>query len=226
MSDSFGARLRQQREERKIALRTIADSTKISVPLLEGLESDNVSRWPSGIFRKAFLRSYAQAIGLDPEPIVKEFEERFPDPLLVVPVQPEAAAAPEQPPSRQWRTWRLFELARRTAAEPEPKEGERKETERKDAQPSPVVLRLTINDPGAAFSRGKLLANIRKRSAAAAYDAGVPCIIALGLFPVLGHFWSPLGVAMLCYYFGGILILGNTPGVCLFAPNGTERDTV
>ena len=31
-------------------------------------------------------------------------------------------------------------------------------------------------------------------------------------------FWLPLGVAMLAYYLGGILLLGNTPGVCLLAP--------
>ena len=42
--------------------------------------------------------------------------------------------------------------------------------------------------------------------------------MALGVFPVLGHFWTPLGVSMLCYFVGGIVILGNTPGVCLFAP--------
>jgi len=42
--------------------------------------------------------------------------------------------------------------------------------------------------------------------------------IGISLFMVIGEFWSSFGVAMLCYYVGGILILGNTPGVCLFAP--------
>ena len=78
---SFGSRLRYERERRQIALKSIAESTKIGVPLLEGLERDDVSRWPSGIFRKSFIRSYAEAIGLDPEPIVREFVERYPDPL-------------------------------------------------------------------------------------------------------------------------------------------------
>jgi transcriptional regulator with XRE-family HTH domain len=83
MSQSFGARLRYERERRQIALKSIAESTKIGVPLLEGLERDDVSRWPSGIFRKSFVRSYAAAIGLDPEAIVREFVERYPDPLEV-----------------------------------------------------------------------------------------------------------------------------------------------
>ena len=88
MSDSFGARLRYERERRQIALRSIAEGTKISAGLLEGLERDDVSRWPSGIFRKSFVRAYAEAIGLDPDPVVREFVERYPDPLEVDVVAP------------------------------------------------------------------------------------------------------------------------------------------
>ena len=91
MSESFGARLRYERERRQIALRSIAEGTKISFSLLEGLERDDVSRWPSGIFRKSFVRAYAEAIGLDPDSVVREFVERYPDPLevdVVAPVSP------------------------------------------------------------------------------------------------------------------------------------------
>ena len=86
MAESFGARLRYERERRQIALRSIAEQTKIGVPLLEGLERDDASRWPSGIFRKSFIRAYADAIGIDPEPVVREFLERHPDPLDSEPV--------------------------------------------------------------------------------------------------------------------------------------------
>ena len=89
--DSFGSRLRYERERRQIALTSIAESTKIGLALLEGLERDDVARWPSGIFRKSFIRSYAEAIGLDADAIVREFVERYPDPLEVeraAPVNP------------------------------------------------------------------------------------------------------------------------------------------
>jgi cytoskeletal protein RodZ len=76
--DSFGSRLRYERERRQIALKSIAESTKIGITLLEGLERDDVSRWPSGIFRKSFIRSYAEAIGLKPDSVVREFVERYP----------------------------------------------------------------------------------------------------------------------------------------------------
>ncbi|HEY7290616.1 MAG TPA: helix-turn-helix transcriptional regulator [Vicinamibacterales bacterium] len=78
---AFGPRLRQERERRHISLQSIAQSTKINRSLLEALERDDVTRWPTGIFRRAFIRSYAEAIGLDGDEIVREFVERFPDPV-------------------------------------------------------------------------------------------------------------------------------------------------
>src|SRR5438552_10884939 len=84
MPESFGARLRQQRERQQITLTSIAEQTKINVALLEALERDDVSHWPAGIFRRAFIRAYAQAIGADPDPIAREFLEFHPDPLEVV----------------------------------------------------------------------------------------------------------------------------------------------
>ena len=94
--DSFGSRLRYERERRQIALKSIAESTKIGITLLEGLERDDVSRWPSGIFRKSFVRSYAEAIGLKPDSIVREFVERYPDPLETELAAIPAAARPPQ----------------------------------------------------------------------------------------------------------------------------------
>lgn len=82
---TFGPRLRQERERRQISLASIAENTKIGHSLLEALERDDLSRWPSGIFRRAFLRSYATAIGLDADDTWKEFAERFPDPNEVPP---------------------------------------------------------------------------------------------------------------------------------------------
>src|SRR5258706_15933201 len=84
MPESFGTRLRQRRERQQIALATIADQTKIKMSLLEGLERDDVSHWPSGIFRRAFIRAYAHAIGLEPDVVVREFLELYADPVEVV----------------------------------------------------------------------------------------------------------------------------------------------
>ena len=84
MPESFGARLRQRRERQQITLTAIAEQTKIKLSLLEGLERDDVSRWPAGIFRRAFVRAYAHAIALDPDVVVREFLELYPDPIEAV----------------------------------------------------------------------------------------------------------------------------------------------
>ena len=66
-TNTLGSYLRRERERRGLSLRTISEKTKVSAGLLEGLEADDISRWPGGIFRRAFVRSYAQCVGLDPE---------------------------------------------------------------------------------------------------------------------------------------------------------------
>lgn len=73
---SLGTYLRAERERRGMALRTISENTKVSLPLLEGLESDDISRWPGGIFRRAFVRSYAESVGLDPDDVFRRFEQQ------------------------------------------------------------------------------------------------------------------------------------------------------
>jgi cytoskeleton protein RodZ len=75
--DDFGGKLRQARERRGISLRQIAASTKIAAAALDALEKNNISKLPGGIFSRAFVRSYAVEVGLDPDETVKEFLERF-----------------------------------------------------------------------------------------------------------------------------------------------------
>jgi cytoskeletal protein RodZ len=74
----FGARMRHAREQRGVSLRQIAEATKISVSALEALERNDISRLPGGIFSRAFVRSYAAEIGVDPEQTVREFLAQFP----------------------------------------------------------------------------------------------------------------------------------------------------
>src|SRR3954468_21057749 len=78
-SGGFGGKLRDARERRGVSLRQIANATKISVAALEALERNDISRLPGGIFSRAFVRSYAIEIGLDPEPTIQEFIAQFPN---------------------------------------------------------------------------------------------------------------------------------------------------
>jgi cytoskeleton protein RodZ len=77
-SGDFGTKLREARERKGVSLRQIANKTKISVAALEALERNDVSRLPGGIFSRAFVRSYAAEVGLDPETTIQEFIAQFP----------------------------------------------------------------------------------------------------------------------------------------------------
>ena len=71
--------MRAARESRGVSLRTIAETTKISVRALEALERNDISQLPGGLFSRAFVRAYATEVGLDPEQTIADFITRFPD---------------------------------------------------------------------------------------------------------------------------------------------------
>jgi transcriptional regulator with XRE-family HTH domain len=75
---AFGENLRCERERRGVTLHAIAQSTKIAPTLLSALERGDCSRWPGGVYSRAYVRGYAQALGLDPKRIADEFCECFP----------------------------------------------------------------------------------------------------------------------------------------------------
>ena len=75
----FCARLKAAREKKGVTLDQIAASTKISRSLFNGLEGNDLSRWPKGLYRRSYLRDYLTAINLPPEPVVAEFAHLFPD---------------------------------------------------------------------------------------------------------------------------------------------------
>jgi transcriptional regulator with XRE-family HTH domain len=179
VSAEFGRRLRHERERRRIDLGAIAETSKISVSLFEDLERGDASRWPAGIFRRAFIRSYAQAIGIDPEATAKEFLELFGDPNLPDP----SAAAAALPASST----------------------------------SSPGLRLAL-DPGPFFVRGRVVRSLHRRLAAAACDALFVMVLGLVVYAMLGVWWMPLCMVLVGYYAGSVLLLGNTPGVCVCAP--------
>src|SRR5262245_33761002 len=83
-SRTVGARLREARETRGVSLRQLATRTRISVMSLEALERSDLSRLPGGIFTRAFIRAYAEEVGLDPDRTIDDFIAELP---------PEAATA-------------------------------------------------------------------------------------------------------------------------------------
>jgi transcriptional regulator with XRE-family HTH domain len=97
---AFGERLRRQRERADVTLAKISQTTKLSVALFTGLEAGDCSRWPTGLFARAYVRSYAEAIGLSPDETVEEFLAAFGAVVSADGVEPAPALSSRTPPLR------------------------------------------------------------------------------------------------------------------------------
>ena len=63
--ESLGARLKRERERRKITLDEISLSTKIGTRFLIAIEEEHFDQLPGGIFNKGFVKAYARSVGVD-----------------------------------------------------------------------------------------------------------------------------------------------------------------
>jgi len=73
--ESFGAKLRREREQRKMTLEDVSLSTKIASRHLQALEADKFEQLPGGIFNKGFVRAYAHHLGIDEQQAVADYLE-------------------------------------------------------------------------------------------------------------------------------------------------------
>ncbi len=71
--ESFGARLKREREQRKITLDDISVATKIGTRFLAALEEERFDQLPGGIFNKGFVRAYARHLGIDENQAIADF---------------------------------------------------------------------------------------------------------------------------------------------------------
>ena len=81
MSDSWthdiGGRLRHARQQRGLSLHDVARATKLTLNVLQAIERNDFESLPRGIYRKAYLRTVAGEVGLQPGDIAAEFDRQF-----------------------------------------------------------------------------------------------------------------------------------------------------
>ena len=101
---AFGDRLRRQRQRKNLSLTEIAATTKVGASHFAALERGDCSRWPGGVYNRAFIRAYAQAVGLDPDETAAEFAEcHEPPPVAIVDSAPGLAEGTSSPPALRIR---------------------------------------------------------------------------------------------------------------------------
>ncbi len=96
--ESLGHTLKSTREQKRISASDAARSTRIKVQHIEAIERDDFSQIAAPAYAKGFIKIYAEYLGLDPEPLIKEYLEKHAPkerpPLLE-----------EEPEERPGRTW-------------------------------------------------------------------------------------------------------------------------
>ena len=71
-SFGVGAKLRQERVGKGLAIDDIARNTRIAPRFLEAIETDDYSTLPGLVFTRNFVRQYALTLQLDPDPLLAE----------------------------------------------------------------------------------------------------------------------------------------------------------
>jgi cytoskeletal protein RodZ len=75
-SFGIGAKLRQERVGKGLAIDDIARDTRIAPRFLEAIETDDYSTLPGLIFARNFVRQYALTLQLDPDPLLAELPKQ------------------------------------------------------------------------------------------------------------------------------------------------------
>jgi hypothetical protein len=76
--ESFVTRLRRHRQRNQISLEEISVAIRVKRELLEGLENNDLTGWPQGLYARAMIRGYATVVGLDPADAVDDFCRLYP----------------------------------------------------------------------------------------------------------------------------------------------------
>ena len=77
--EAFCAELVAQRLRVGLTLDALSAATKVNAALFAQLERGDLSRWPRGLYRRAFFRDYVSAVGLPTDDTMTTFLELFPD---------------------------------------------------------------------------------------------------------------------------------------------------
>jgi cytoskeleton protein RodZ len=100
---STGALLRSARRKRRVSVERAAEETKIRADFLMKMESDEFD-FLAPAYVRGFLRAYARFLGLDPVPLLDEFDRNYgtsrADTAAIVAIDRRVRRAPKQPRKR------------------------------------------------------------------------------------------------------------------------------
>lgn len=78
---SVGQVLKEAREARGLTLYDLQEATKIQPRYLKAIEEDRLDVLPGHFYTRAFIRTYAEHVGVDPQPLLSRIEDPEDDQL-------------------------------------------------------------------------------------------------------------------------------------------------
>jgi hypothetical protein len=173
---NIGDTLREARMRQHLDIADVESRTKIRAKYLRALENEEFGMLPGPTFVKTFLRTYAEALGLDPQVLVEEYRATYEsrdEPDHLQPLGPTAVARDRRrgggigPPRGPWVAVALAVVAvlgvllviglvggddenpkRQAKQETDTETQPTTQTEQeKPARPKRVALRITPNNP-------------------------------------------------------------------------------
>src|SRR5262245_27011581 len=98
----IGSSLREARRRRGLELADVEKAIRIRKQQLEALELERFDLLPPDPYRRAFLREYADFLGLDGDIYASEYERRSvpPEPVTVAPLPPRYVSTARMPRRR------------------------------------------------------------------------------------------------------------------------------
>jgi cytoskeletal protein RodZ len=76
--ENLGEYLRELREARKISVSQVAQALKTKLETIHAIEANDFSKIPAPTYVKGYLRSYANFLGIESDPILIEYNKQYP----------------------------------------------------------------------------------------------------------------------------------------------------
>ncbi len=74
---SLGQTLREAREAKGLSQSKVAAETRILVQIVDDIENEDFRRIAAPIYGRGFVRLFAECVGLDPQPLIREFMDIY-----------------------------------------------------------------------------------------------------------------------------------------------------
>ncbi|MFJ9622329.1 helix-turn-helix domain-containing protein [Streptomyces sp. NPDC101181] len=71
---SIGRALQQARIAAGLTVEEVSSSTRVRIPIVHAIEQDDFSRCGGDVYARGHIRTFAHAVGLDPEPLIEEYD--------------------------------------------------------------------------------------------------------------------------------------------------------